>query len=102
MANIYIIFQTNLRSFTVAQNIALGNPLFGTVKLTKNANYKYKYKYSGNDFGFDAHEYFLSPGDKRFGKNVITFDADMILSVLIDHKKKDFLILSKGSTDSLT
>ena len=38
---------------------------------------------------------------RGFRKNVIAIGADMNLSVHIDHKKKDILILGKAPTDVL-
>ena len=39
--------------------------------------------------------------DGSFGKYVIIFGADMSLSVHVDNKKKDILILGKGLTKGL-
>ena len=77
-----------------------GNFLFGTVKLTKNANPE-KYKYSSNGIGFDTCGDFSLANGIGFGKNVIVIGADMSLSVHIDNEKKDVLILSKGLTEGL-
>ena len=49
--------------------------LFGSVKLTKNANLD-KYKYSGHSIGFDYHSGFLFTHGS-FGKNATIFWADM-------------------------
>ena len=38
VVNILIVYQINLWPFTVGKDFALGNSLFGTVKLTKNDN----------------------------------------------------------------
>ena len=37
----------------------------------------------------------------EFAKNVVIFGADMSLSVHVDNKKKDILILGEGSTQRL-
>ena len=77
-------------------DFTLGNCLFGSVKLTKNANPD-KYKYSDYGIGFDSRsEYLLSDGS--YGKSVITFGADMISSVHVCYKGKDILILGEGPT----
>ena len=38
MVNIYIEYKINLWSYTQGANLALGNSLFSTVKLSKNAD----------------------------------------------------------------
>ena len=80
------------------------NCLFGSLKLTKNADPD-KYKYSGyshtatvrhrisrSDFSFT---------DGSMVENVIIFGADMSSSMHIDNKNKDILILGEGSTQGL-
>ena len=74
--------------------------MFGTVKLTKNADLD-KYEYSGYGVGFDPHGSFLLSDGIAFDKNVIIFGGDMSSSVHIDNKNKDILILGKGPTDVL-
>ena len=73
--------------------------LFGSVKLTKNADPD-KYKYSGHSIRFDSHSFSLLP-DGSVGRNVIIFEADMSSSVHIDNKGKDILILGDGPTQGL-
>ena len=84
-------------SYTLIHNLntdfAFGNCLFGSVKLTKNADLD-KYKYSGYGTGFDSHSEFLLC-DGSMWKNVIIFGADMSSSVHIDNKGKDILILGE-------
>ena len=70
-------------SDTLGANFALGNSLFGAVKLTKNSD-SGTYKYSGYGIGI-----FSLSTTIRFGKNVATFAADMSSSVHTDNKKKD-------------
>ena len=62
------------------------NSLFGAVKFVKNA-YIDKFKYSVYGIGFDRHGTF-SIGN-GFGKNVITFGANMSSFVHVDNNKKD-------------
>ena len=76
----------------------LENCLFGSVKLTKNADID-KYGYFGYGIGFDRQSSF-SIGNET-GKNVITFAVDMNSSTKIDNRKKDILILGKGPTQGL-
>ena len=47
VVNIHIAYEINLWPFTVGDNFALGNCLFGVGKLTKNTTDFYKYKYFG-------------------------------------------------------
>ena len=75
----------------------------GAVEFTKNTDFD-RYKYSGYSIGFDARGSFSLSDSSEFGKNVIIFGTHMSSSVhvdKIDNKKKDILILSKGTTDSL-
>ena len=68
-------------------DFTLSNCLFGSVKLTKNADLD-KYKYSIYGIGFDSRSEFLFT-DGHLGKNVIIFGADMSSSVHIDNENKD-------------
>ena len=97
IVNICIVYalSSNLNSF----DFALGNCLFGAVKLTKNTDID-KYTYSGYGTGFDSRGFFLFPSDE-FAKNVIIFGFDMSSSVHIDNKKKDVLILGECHTQRL-
>ena len=55
MLNIYVVYEINFWLFNVGKDFALGNSLFGAVKLTKNTDLD-KCKYSGYGIGFDARE----------------------------------------------
>ena len=79
--------------------LILKNSLFGAFKLTKNADND-KYKYFGYGIEFDGKGSFLHPS-REDGKNVIIFGANMSFSLHIDNKKKDILILGKGSIQEL-
>ena len=59
-----------------------------------------KYKCSGYSTGFDSRSKFTAT-DRSVGKNVIISGIDESSSVHIDNENKDFLILSKGSTQGL-
>ena len=71
----------------------LNNCLFGSVKLTKNAD-RDKHKYSSYSIGYDSRSELLFT-DRSMGKNVFLFGADMSSSVPIDHKKKISYFLVK-------
>ena len=94
VANIYIVYEIKLWPFIVGQDFKRGKVLFWAVKLTTNADTG-KYKYSGYSIGFDASGSFSLSDDSGSGKTVIIFGADIILSVHIDNKKEDILILCK-------
>ena len=80
-------------------DFTLGNCLYRSVKLTKNADLD-KYKYTGYGIRFDSHTGFLFT-DGRCGKNTIIFGAQISLSVHVDNKGKDILILGKGPIKGL-
>ena len=65
----------------------------------KNTNLD-KYLYSGYGIAFDSRSEFSLP-DGSVGKNVIILGVDMSLSVHIDNKKRDILILGKAPTQGL-
>ena len=77
----------------------LNSCLFGSVRLTKNADLD-KYKYSDYGIGFGSRSEF-SFSDESVGKNVISFGVDMNSSVHIDNKDKDILILVERPTQGL-
>ena len=56
-------------------DFTLSNCLFGSVKLTKNADLD-KYKYTGYGMGFDSCSEVLFT-DGSYEKNIIIFGADM-------------------------
>ena len=72
------------------------NCLFGAVSLTKDSNIDH-YKYSGHGIRFYRNGRFSFLGTGSV-KNVIIFAVDMSSSSYIDNKKKDILILGKGTT----
>ena len=72
----------------------LCNCLFGAVKQTKNGDLD-KYGYSSYGIGFDTCSQF-SWSNHNWGKIVVSFGADMSLSVDVD--KKDILVLGEGPT----
>ena len=80
-------------------DFTLGNCLFGSVKVTKNADPD-QYKYTGYGIGLDSRSEF-SFAHGRYGKNVIIFGVDMSSSAHVDNKGKDILILGEGPTQGL-
>ena len=100
VVNICIVYEINLWVFLEAYNFILGNSLFEVVKLSKNADPD-KYKYSCFHLWFDASGRFSLSDGNGFGENAVIFCADMILSVNIDNKKNDILILGTDPTDGL-
>ena len=60
---------------------------------------KYKYSGYGIGFGFDRKGQFLF--GNGYGRNVIIFGVDTSLSVNVNNKKEDILILGKGPTQGL-
>ena len=60
--------------FTVGKYIAIGNSLFGAVKLTKIADFD-KYRYSKYGVRLDAHRSFFLSDVSGFGQNLIIFGA---------------------------
>ena len=97
IVNIYIVYELT-SDYKDINYPALENCLFGSVKLTKNADID-KYGYFGYGIGFDRQSSF-SIGNET-GKNVIIFGVDMSSSTKIDNRKKDILILGKGPTQGL-
>ena len=57
--------------FNVGKDFALGNSLFGAIKLAANPDLD-KYKNSGYGIGFDARESSSLLNDNGFGENVKT------------------------------
>ena len=93
--NIYIAYELGASSSHI-NNPTLKNCLFGAVTLTKNADID-KYGYSGYGIGFNRRSSSSFPGN-GFGQNVLIFGVDMSFSNHIDNKKKDILVLGKGTT----
>ena len=73
--NIYISYILNQWLRDLYTDFTSGSWLFGSLKLTKNADLD-KCKYSGYDIGFDAFSE-ISFRDGSMGKNAIIFGAEM-------------------------
>ena len=92
--NLYILYTLGHQLRNLNTDFTLDNCLFGSVKLTKNADLD-KYEYTGYGVGFDSRsEYLFTKGSS--GKNVIVYGADMRSYVHVDNKRKDILILGEG------
>ena len=98
IANIYIVYEI-VGSSGDDNSLTLQNAIFSTIELTTNVDID-KYGYSGYGIGFDRRSSFSHPsgGD---GQNVIIFGVHMSSSTKIDIRKKNILILGKGSTQEL-
>ena len=95
--NIYIFYEIT-SDYSSINYPALENCLFGSAKLTKNADID-KHEYSGYGIGLDRSTSFSV--DNEIGENVIIFGVDMSPLTKIDNKNKDILILGKGPTQGL-
>ena len=75
--NLYIFYTLGPQLRNLSADFKLGNCLFGSVKLTKNADLD-KCKYTGFGIGFDSRSEFSLP-DGSYGKKVIIFVADELI-----------------------
>ena len=98
IVNIYIFYDLK-SNLNYNPDFTLENCLFGTVKVTKNADVN-TYRYFGYGIGFDGKGVFSHP-TRSFGNNAVIFGVDMSSSVHIDDKKADILILGKDPTQGL-
>ena len=96
---LYISYTLGPQLRNLNTGFTLGNCLFGSVKLTKNADLD-KYKYTGYSKGFDSCSEFLCT-DGSYGKNFIILGADMSSSVHVCNNGKDILNLGEGTTQGL-
>ena len=91
--NLYIVYEFNTKPHNPANSFSLKDCLFGTVKLTKNAD-KSKFTYNGRGIAFDGKgSWSFSNG---FARNVTTFVVDNTSSSHTDIQKSNFLIVSEG------
>ena len=98
VVNIYNCYEIS-KSINISKYPTLENCLFAAISLTENAVIN-KYKYSGYGIGFDRHWSFSTPGI-GLEQNAIIFGVDKSSSTKIDNRKKDILILGKGSIQGL-
>ena len=93
IVKLYIVYKIR-KNIHISDYPTLENCLFEAVSLTKNADVD-RYKYSGYGIGFDRHLSFSFPDI------AIIFGVHLSSSVHVDNKKKDILILGKGTTQGL-
>ena len=85
--SLYIVYELNSWSRNPANNFTLKNCLFGTVKLTRNAD-KSKFTYNGRGIAFDGEG--LWTFANGFVRNVVYFGVDNSSSSHIDNLKNSF------------
>ena len=96
---INVSYILNQQTRDLITDFTLGNCLFGSINLTKNAD-RDKYIYATSGIGFNSRSEFSLPNGS-VGKDVIIFGADMSSSLQIDNKGKDILIFVEGPTQEL-
>ena len=96
--NLYIVYEFNTKPHNPANSFSLKDCLFGTVKLTKNAD-KSKFTYNGRGIAFDGKgSWSFSNG---FARNVTIFVVNNTSSSHMDIQKSNFLIVSEGPTEGI-
>ena len=95
--NLYISYTLRPWLWNLNSDFPLKNCLFGSVKLTKNADPD-RYKNSGYSIGYGFCSEFLFP-DGNIGKYVIIFGAKA--TIAIGNNGKDILILGERPTQGL-
>ena len=96
--NLYIVYEFNTKPHNPANSFSLKDCLFGTVKLTKNAD-KSKFTYNGRGIEFDGKgSWSFSNG---FARNVTIFVVNNTSSSHMDIQKSNFLIVSEGPTEGI-
>ena len=86
--NLFISYTLDPQLKNLNTDFTLGNCLFGSEKLTKNADPD-KYKYTGYGIGFASRSEFLFADGTYGKKNVIISGADVSSSVHVDKKGKE-------------
>ena len=89
VVNIYIVNEIDLYPYKYIADFMLEHSSFGDVKLTRNSVFD-KYEYSEYGIGFDLHGTFSLSDGSGFGKNAITFGADLSSSAHFDNRKKNY------------
>ena len=97
--NLFYVYKLDVWSRDLNTTFTLGDCLFGAVELTKNVH-AHKYPYSGYVIGFNARSQFPLPSGER-GKNIVIFGLDNSLSVHVDNRKKNILVLGERPPDGL-
>ena len=94
VVNLFTVYEIDTWSQDLYNGFNLKDCLFGSVKLTKNADPD-KDKYRGYGTGFYYRSKF-SLTDGSVGKNIIILGVHMNSYVHIDNNNKDILIIGKG------
>lgn len=94
VVNIFIVNEIDLWPYKYIADFTLEHSSFGDVKLTRSSVFD-KYEYSEYGIGFDLRGTFLLSHGSGFGKNAITFGADLSSSADIDNKKNKLWFLVK-------
>ena len=96
--NLHIVYELNAWPRNFTNNFKLINCLFGTVKLTRNAD-KSKFSYKGQEIVFDGKSF--RSFDNDTAKKVVIFCVDNSSSPHIDNPKNNFLVLGKEPTEGI-
>ena len=96
--NLYVVYELNTWLLNPANNFTLKYCLFGTVKLTRNAN-KSQFAYNGGGITSDGGGF--RSFDIDSARNVVIFGNDNSSSCHIDNWKNKFLVLGEGSTQGI-
>ena len=98
IVNIYIVYEIS-KNYNISNYPTLENCLFGAVSLTKIADIG-QYKHSGYGIGFDRKGEF-SFVSRGFGRNCVTYGADLTNSSYVINRKKIFFVLVKDFTQGV-
>ena len=96
--NLYIVYELNTKPHNPVNSFSLKDCLFGTVKLTKNAD-KSKFTHNRRGIAFDGKDSWSFTNG--FVRNVATFAVDNTSSSHTDIQKSNFLIVSEGPTEDI-
>ena len=88
LINLYISYTLGSQLKSLKTDFTLSNCLFGSLKLTKNADLG-NYKFKGYGIGFDPRSEFLIT-DGSYGQIFIIFGTDMSSCVHVDDKGNVF------------
>ena len=92
--SIYICYISGTQLRNTSTDFTLSNCLFGSVKLTKNADPN-KYKCNNYIVGFDSRSEFPYTGGS-IGRHIVIVGGDISSTVYVDNKGKSNLILGEG------
>ena len=96
--NLFIVYKLNIFPGNPTNTFTLKNCLFGTIKLTWNAD-KSKFTYNGWGITFDGKS--ISSFDNDTKRNVVIFVVENSSSPDINDPKNNFLVFGKRPTESI-